>query len=207
MATRDDNPKPPNDSGWSDKKHRDDTPSFIRNVQARAELLNPNRSSSESIPVLAMPASIRIWRKVRWPLFIAIILALLSLIGVFTKNRLVDRSVRKEIDDAAEAEAAATIDGLLGADRTLTALADRHPGRANAQVAHAWHSILLGDLPRPHQRGHDRARLRGPRRCGAPAARRRGGAQARGERPRGAPERRAYIARQGVGAAGARPRG
>ena len=146
MATRDDNPKPPNDSGWSDKKHRDDTPSFIRNVQARAELLNPNRSSSESIPVLAMPASIRIWRKVRWPLFIAIILALLSLIGVFTKNRLVDRSVRKEIDDAAEAEAAATIDGLLGADRTLTALADRHPGRANAQVAHAWHSILLGEL-------------------------------------------------------------
>jgi tetratricopeptide (TPR) repeat protein len=147
MAIRDDKPKLPNDDGgWKDKKHRDDTPSFIRNVQARAELLNPNRSSSENIPVLAMPASVRIWRKVRWPLFIAIVLTLLAIIGVFTKNRLVDRSVKKEIADAADAEAAASIDGLLSAHRTLTALAERHPGRQNAQVAHAWHAVLLGEL-------------------------------------------------------------
>ena len=47
---------------------REDTPSFIRNVEARAELLNPQ--SEGRIPVLSMPTSVKRWRQVRWPLFI-----------------------------------------------------------------------------------------------------------------------------------------
>jgi tetratricopeptide (TPR) repeat protein len=152
MVSRDDKPSFLNrDEGWKNKKSRDDTPSFIRDVQARAEMLNPNRNG-EAIPVLAMPKSVRLWRKIRWPLFIAIVVLLLAVIGIFTNNRLVARSVASKIDEAAALEAAAKIDGLLAAEQTLSALAQRHPGRPNAQAANAWHSVLLAELFGPKEK-------------------------------------------------------
>lgn len=146
MVIRDEKPGFPGDAGeWKDRKRRDDTPSFIRDVQARAELLNPHRGR-ESIPVLAMPTSVRLWRRFRWPLFVSIVLFVLAIIGVFTKNQLVGRNVRNEIAGAEELESAASIEGLLGAHRTLSALAKRQTDKPNAQAAHAWLSILLGEL-------------------------------------------------------------
>jgi tetratricopeptide (TPR) repeat protein len=152
MGSRDDKPGfMGRDQGWKDKKSRDDTPSFIRDVQARAEMLNPNRSG-ETIPVLAMPKSVRLWRKIRWPLFITIVVLLLAIIGIFTNDRLVGRSVENKIEDTAALEAAAKIDGLISAEQVLTALAERHPGRLNAQAANAWHDVLLGVLFGPKEK-------------------------------------------------------
>lgn len=146
MGSRSDKPGfQERDSAWRDKKSRDDTPSFIRDVQARAELLNPNRSG-ESIPVLAMPKSVRLWRKIRWPLFVAIVVLLLAVIGVFTNDRLVARSVENKIEEAAAVESKAEMDGLVAMEKALAALADRHAGRRNAQAANAWHSVLLAEL-------------------------------------------------------------
>ena len=141
---------------WKGKKRRDDTPSFIRNVAARAEMLNPVRPG-ESIPVLTMPASVRLWRKIRWPLFVSIILILLIVVGFVTNDRLVARSVANRISEARDNEAASTIVRLVQNDETLGALADRHSGRMNAQVAFAWNSMLLAEMFGPKQKYMEKA--------------------------------------------------
>lgn len=136
------------DSGngeWGGRKRRDDTPSFIRNVQARADMLNPARTG-DAIPVLTMPSSVKIWRKIRWPLFVVIVLGILVAVGLFTNDRLVARRIARKVADAKTAESAATIETLMETDEILTALAERHPGRRDAQVAFAWHSVLLAEI-------------------------------------------------------------
>lgn len=133
------------EGAWSGRKRRDDTPSFIRDVQARAEMLNPVRSG-DAIPVLTMPSSVRLWRKIRWPLFIFIVLGILVAVGLFTNDRLVARRIERKIADARTAESVATIDSLSESDENLAALAKRHPGRINAQVAYAWNAMLMAEL-------------------------------------------------------------
>jgi tetratricopeptide (TPR) repeat protein len=147
MEGRDDNgAQRPSDGEWEAQKQRDDTPSFIRSVQARAEMLHPARGSGEAIPVLTMPASVRIWRMIRWPLLVVIVVALLTAVGLFTNDRLEARSVKRRIAEAAESEAKATVKDLRETDQMLGALAERHPGRINAQVARAWHAVLFAEL-------------------------------------------------------------
>ncbi|MBW2276230.1 MAG: hypothetical protein JRF63_01990 [Deltaproteobacteria bacterium] len=147
MDNRDDNGAPrPSDGEWEAQKRRDDTPSFIRSVQARAEMLNPARAGAEAIPVLTMPASVRIWRKIRWPLLVVIVVAILTAVGLFTNDRLEARSVKRRVAEAAESESKATVKALTETEQMLAALAERHPGRATAQVARAWHSLLFGQL-------------------------------------------------------------
>ncbi len=141
---------------WKGKKRRDDTPSFIRDVAARAEMLNPVRPG-ESIPVLTMPASVRLWRKIRWPLFVSIVLILLIVVGFVTNDRLVARSVANRISEARDNEAASTISRLVENDEILTALADRHSGRMNAQVAFAWNSMLLAEMFGPKEKYLEKA--------------------------------------------------
>ncbi len=136
----------PGDSGWKGRKSRDDTPSFIRSVQARAEMLHPSRDGSEALPVLKMPASIRLWRKIRWPLFVALVLALLAAVAVFTSDRLEARSVVRRIGDARELEARGTVPALVKAEQILSTLAERHPERANARLAWAWQAVLLAEV-------------------------------------------------------------
>ncbi|MFO8070644.1 MAG: hypothetical protein R6V85_02105 [Polyangia bacterium] len=136
----------PGDAGWGGRRSRDDTPSFIRNVQARAEMLHPSRDGSEALPVLKMPASIRLWRKIRWPLFVALVLALLAAVAVFTSDRLEARSVVSRIEDAQELEAEGTISALVEAEQILSTLAERHPERANARLAWAWQAVLLAEV-------------------------------------------------------------
>jgi len=108
-------------------------------------MLNPVRTG-EHIPVLTMPSSVRLWRKIRWPLFITIVLVALVAVGLITNDRLVARSIARKIADAKTAEAAAKVEGLLETEEVLTALAARHAGRANAQAAYAWSSVLLSVL-------------------------------------------------------------
>jgi tetratricopeptide (TPR) repeat protein len=143
---------------WQGRKSRDDTPSFIRNVQARAEMLHPNRNTEEHIPVLTMPKSVRIWRRVRWPLFIGIVGTALGALALFTNDRLQARSVEKRIAEAHAGEQLATVQGLLEAGQILSLLVERHPERANAQAAWAWHAVLLGELFGPTEQYLARAR-------------------------------------------------
>jgi len=154
MDSRNDNGAQGSSGGgeWEAQKKRDDTPSFIRSVQARAEMLHPARGGAEAIPVLTMPASVRIWRMIRWPLLVVVVVAILTAVGLFTNDRLEARSVKRRIAEAAESEARATVKDLMETDQTLGALAERHPGRANAQVARAWHAILLGELVGPKEK-------------------------------------------------------
>ncbi len=130
-------------------KRRDDTPSFIRNVQSRAETLNPQRRSLESIPVLTMPKSVKVWRTIRWPLAVLIVVIVLGTVGLVTKDILVARSVKNTIADSQNAEVRGAIDGLIAASETLANLAKRHPDRANAQTAWAWQAILQAKLLGP----------------------------------------------------------
>jgi tetratricopeptide (TPR) repeat protein len=146
MDNRDDNGAPTPSGEWEAQKKRDDTPSFIRSVQARAEMLHPSRGGAEVIPVLTMPASVRIWRMIRWPLLVVVVIGILTAVGLFTNDRLEARSVKRRVAEAAESEAKATVKELRETDKMLAALAERHPGRANAQVARAWHAILFGEL-------------------------------------------------------------
>lgn len=153
MDSRDDNGAPePANGEWESQKQRDDTPSFIRSVQARAEMLHPPRSGAEVIPVLTMPPSVRIWRRVRWPLLVVIVVAILTAVGLFTNDRLEARSVKRRIAEARQAEAKATVKDLTETDKMLSALSERHPGRVNAQVARAWQAILFGELFGPRDR-------------------------------------------------------
>lgn len=130
---------------------RDDTPSFIRNVQARAELLNPQRQSGTQIPVLTMPRSVRIWRTVRWPLFIFIVIIVLLTVGLVTNNLLVARSVSRTIEEAQRAEQMGEIDKISEAGKTLRNLAEQNPDRPVAQAAWAWQAVLEAVLFGPEK--------------------------------------------------------
>ncbi|MCP4676850.1 MAG: hypothetical protein GY854_15315 [Deltaproteobacteria bacterium] len=130
-------------------KRRDDTPSFIRNVQSRAQTLNPQRQSLESIPVLTMPKSVKLWRAIRWPLAVLIVVLVLGTVGLVTKDILVARNVENTISDSQSAEVFGAVDGLLAASQTLANLAERHPDRTNAQAAWAWQAVLQAKLLGP----------------------------------------------------------
>ena len=131
---------------WPQKQQRDDTPSFIRNAQANSDSIPPSRSSEDNIPVLAMPSSIRTWRKIRWPLLVGIVLGIMVAIGLLTNNRLVDRSVNHQIADASQTESLAEIKELYNVNAALFVLAKRYPSRLNTQAAYAWNCILLAEM-------------------------------------------------------------
>ncbi len=133
------------------RKNRDDTPSFIRNVQSRAEMLNPARQSLDSLPVLTMPKSVKIWRKVRWPLAVLIVVVVLGTVGLITNDMLVARSVKRTIAEAQQAEMLGSVDQIRAAGQTLAKLAERHPSRTNAQMSWAWHGLLQAILFGPER--------------------------------------------------------
>ncbi len=132
-----------NDAKWKGRrKDRDDTPSVIRNVGARAQMVGPGRSA-DNIPVLSIPASIRLWQKVRWPLFVTVVLVILVAVGFFTNDILVARSVEQRIKDASMGEKSAHVVVMLESNRILQTMAQRYSGRMNVQAAYAWNSILI----------------------------------------------------------------
>jgi tetratricopeptide (TPR) repeat protein len=135
----------------SENNRRDDTPSFIRNVENRAHLLNPQRESFSKIPVLAMPKSMKIWLAVRWPLFVFIVVVVLATVGMVTHDLLVARSVERTIAEAEKLEMLGTVAQLRAAGQTLMSLAQRHEDRANVQAAWAWLAILQAVMHGPER--------------------------------------------------------
>lgn len=152
------NPDPPVPEIKKESKYRDDTPSFIRNVESRAELLKSDGQKSGNIPVLTMPRSVIIWRRIRWPFFVTVVIIILATVAFITNDFLVARSVLKTIADAQYAEEKGVIQKIQNASTSLLNLAERHPGRANAQTAWAWQAVLHAKFLGPEQEMMDRAK-------------------------------------------------
>ncbi|MBN2525016.1 MAG: hypothetical protein JXR76_01395 [Deltaproteobacteria bacterium] len=133
-----------NDSQWKGRKDRDDTPSFIRNVETKSTLLTPGRR--DSLPVLAVPKSVKIWQKVRWPLAVGTVIIILAIVGVFTNNILVNKNVKQRLEDAMIGETFAHVQVMYESNRVLKSLSDKYGDHPNVQAAFAWNSVLLARL-------------------------------------------------------------
>jgi tetratricopeptide (TPR) repeat protein len=140
-------------------KNRDDTPSFVRDVEARADLLNPDRHAREHLPVLTMPKSVRIWRAARWPLLVFIVLVVLVTVGFITYDLLMARSVERGIAQSQAAEKLGKIKGLGNQSQILFLMAERNPTRANVQAAFAWQAVLQSVLLGPEEEWAKKAKI------------------------------------------------
>lgn len=136
----------------SGPSRRDDTPSFIRDVQSRRDVLNPALGENISvIPVMEVPRGIRIWRQIRWPLLGLLVVIVLTVVGVITNSIMVSRNVAGQISDARRAESFGAIEAVISAGRSLEQLVDAYPSRSNAQAAWAWHAVLEATWFGPQQ--------------------------------------------------------
>ncbi len=143
----------------STEDRRDATPSFIRNVESRAGLLNPDRHSGTNFPVLTMPTSVKVWRTVRWPLFVLVVVAVLATVGFITHDLLIDQSVKRTISDSQNAEELGRIKSVKEISQILFQLSERNVTRANAQVAFAWQAVLHSVLLGPEKEWADKAKV------------------------------------------------
>ncbi|MCP4199028.1 MAG: tetratricopeptide repeat protein [Proteobacteria bacterium] len=149
--------KRPEEIVQSTEDRRDATPSFIRNVEARAELLNPERHSGTNFPVLTMPTSVKVWRTIRWPLFVLVVVVVLATVGFVTHDLLIDRSVERTIVDSQNAEELGRIRSIKEISQILHQLSERNVTRANAQVAFAWQAVLHAALLGPEKEWAEKA--------------------------------------------------
>jgi tetratricopeptide (TPR) repeat protein len=149
--------KRPEEIVQSTEDRRDATPSFIRNVEARAGLLNPERHSGTNFPVLTMPTSVKVWRTIRWPLFVLIVVVVLATVGFITHDLLIDQSVKRTIADSQNAEELGRIKSIKEISQILYQLSERNVTRANAQVAFAWQAILHSALLGPEKEWAEKA--------------------------------------------------
>ena len=128
--------------GRNSHKNRDDTPSVIRYVEPRHSM--PGRPSMDTMPLLEMPKSQQVWRRVRWPVFGFSVFALLLTIGLFTRSLMVASTIEKTIQDASVLESKGTLEQTEGAEKTLHALYDKYSGEDRACAAWAWQAVLQG---------------------------------------------------------------
>lgn len=135
-----------NDQKWKGSRGRDDTPSFIRNVESRSSMLNPGRNSSDYIPVLSVPTSVKVWAKIRWPLAVVTVVLVLAFVGFFTNDILVSKNVELRIEDSFIGEKTAHVQVLFESNRVLHTLSKKYPKRINVQAAYAWNTVLLVKL-------------------------------------------------------------
>ncbi len=119
---------------------RDDTPSAIRNVGPLSDY--GGRPRTDTMPLLEMPKSQLVWRRIRWPLFIGIVLILLSTIGLVTRSLVVASTIDKTVKEAEMLERGGTIEQSEGAEKTLKALFDKYPGEDKARAAWVWQVVL-----------------------------------------------------------------
>ena len=133
-----------NDSRWKGKRDRDDTPSFIRNVDAKASILNPG--TRDSLPVLAVPTSIQIWNRVRWPLAVFSVLVILTIVGLFTHNILENKNVDQRLKDSLLGEKFAHVQVMYESNRILKSLSEEYEDYTRVQAAYAWNTVLLARL-------------------------------------------------------------
>jgi hypothetical protein len=93
-------------------------------------------------PVMEMPQSIRIWRKVRFPLLALCAVIALTIIGSVTNNVIVAYHVEERIAEARKMESLGTMETVIAAGETLSELSAALPERQNAQAAWAWQAVL-----------------------------------------------------------------
>ena len=137
MNSRDDG-----DRGYrGHQRDRDDTPSVIRHVEPLM-----GRTTAESMPILEMPKAQRIWRRIRVPLFIGIVVVLLLTIGVITRGLMVASTIEKNISDAEALESEGTLAQTEAAEKTLAALYEKYSDEDEACTAWTWQSVLRGLL-------------------------------------------------------------
>ena len=133
-----------NDSQWKGKKDRDDTPSFIRNVEAKSSILGPG--SRDSLPVLAVPHSVQVWNRIRWPLAVFTVLVILTVVGLFTHNILENKNVNQRLEETTIGEKFAHVQVMYESNRILKSLSDEYGDYTNVQSAYAWNTVLLARL-------------------------------------------------------------
>ncbi|MBN2717875.1 MAG: hypothetical protein JXX14_18650 [Deltaproteobacteria bacterium] len=133
-----------NDSQWKGRRDRDDTPSFIRNVEAKSSILNPG--TRDSLPVLAVPRSVQVWNRIRWPLAVFTVLVILTIVGLFTHNILENKNVNQRLKDSLIGEKFAHVQVMYESNRILKSLSEEYDDYANVQAAFAWNTVLLARL-------------------------------------------------------------
>ena len=124
--------------------NRDDTPSIIRDVERLTSV--PSRASMANLPVLEMPRSQRIWRRIRIPFFITVVVLLLLTVALVTHSIKVATSIAGTIDEALGLESIGTVEQTRLAEKMLAKLSEKHPRDQNAAAGWAWQVVLQNIL-------------------------------------------------------------
>lgn len=121
-------------------RDRDNTPSVLRQVEPPSAMRG--RPTAETMPLMEMPISQRIWRRIRWPLFITAVVVLLLTIGLITRGMVVASTIEQTIKEAAELEFKGTLEQTDGAEKTLFALYKKYSGEDRACAGWGWQAVL-----------------------------------------------------------------
>lgn len=84
-----------------------------------------------------------LWRKIRIPLFVAIILILLAISGVLLRAFLISRGIRNELEEATELSATDTFEAHQEALEILEQMRVEHPGNERVMDRYAWQRVLM----------------------------------------------------------------
>lgn len=139
--------------GRAKSQNRDEDisiPNFIPDMQSRPSLFgNSGPQGDSGLPVFAMPRKYRIWRAVRIPLFVTIVVIILATVAIITRSVTIAKNIAGTVEEAQRAEKLGTLQHLQVATKTLSKLADKHSGSDLALSAWAWQSVLNGLLLGP----------------------------------------------------------
>ncbi len=140
--------------GAKSPKREDDIsiPKFVPDMDSKSSLFGSSDSKgNNNLPVFAMPRKYRIWRAVRVPLFVTIVVIILATVALITRSVTIAKNIKGTVDEAERAERLGTLQHLLVATKTLSKLAEKHSGSDLAQSAWAWQAVLNGLLLGPEQ--------------------------------------------------------
>lgn len=115
-------------------------------VEKVLEFFTGSPTRSKRGPFLTVVQSVRTWEKIRLPLLITVVVAMLIAVGAVTSSLLTSRKVEKTIIQAQDAEAKGRVQTLRIATALLSDLAAEHPDRCNVQSAWIWQALLHKEL-------------------------------------------------------------
>ena len=125
-------------------KDRDDgvLADALSRIDKRASGLDQWQNAGAS-PVMEMTPSARRWKKIKWPLLAAAVIALLATVGIITYSALVKRSINASLKTAMQASSLDTIKGHNESIAILDELFDDHPSNREVALEWAWESLVL----------------------------------------------------------------
>ena len=126
------------------KFNRDDTPSVIQNVERLTSI--PSRASMANLPVLEMPRSQRIWRRIRIPFFVTVVVLLLLTVAIITHRIKVATTIASTIEEALALESFGTVEQTRLAEKLMAKLYEKHSGDDSAAAAWAWQTAIQNIL-------------------------------------------------------------